>query len=181
MPHAHLQHLLNLCDPCPVLPCHPTPEHTHTHTHLQGRNLEYDGLPVNSALSMGVHESQSLLWERMVGLGRPFASYLLPLVRETFPQVRARAGAGGVGRRGRPGSALAVAAADAMASRPGPPGRAPLAVRPLPRAGLCRPAQLAGRHPGLPDARGRPRVCRSRRTKLGRICTGRSTSCGTRP
>ncbi|GFR49967.1 hypothetical protein Agub_g12106, partial [Astrephomene gubernaculifera] len=42
-------------------------------------------LPVSSALSMGVHESQSLLWERMVGLGRPFATYLLPLLRERFP------------------------------------------------------------------------------------------------
>lgn len=41
----------------------------------QGRNLgkEWEGLPVNSALSMGIHESQSLFWERMVsscrGLG----------------------------------------------------------------------------------------------------------------
>jgi Zn-dependent M32 family carboxypeptidase len=33
---------------------------------------------VNNSLSMGVHESQSLLWERMVALGRPFAEYLLP-------------------------------------------------------------------------------------------------------
>lgn len=34
----------------------------------QGRNLgpEWEGLPVNSALSMGIHESQSLFWERMV-------------------------------------------------------------------------------------------------------------------
>ncbi len=38
----------------------------------QGRNLAYDGLPVNSAMSMGVHESQSLLWERMVALSKPF-------------------------------------------------------------------------------------------------------------
>jgi carboxypeptidase Taq len=53
----------------------------------QGRNLEYDGLPVNQALGMGVHESQSLLWERMVGLSRPFAAYLLPLMREYFPQL----------------------------------------------------------------------------------------------
>eukprot|EP00198_Chlamydomonas_reinhardtii_P010261 XP_001699598.1 predicted protein [Chlamydomonas reinhardtii] len=45
----------------------------------------YDGLPVNSALSMGVHESQSLLWERMVGLSKPFAAYLLPLLKERFP------------------------------------------------------------------------------------------------
>ncbi|KAL4858840.1 Thermostable carboxypeptidase 1 [Chlorella vulgaris] len=55
----------------------------------QGRNLEYDGLPVNQALSMGVHESQSLLWERMVALGRPFAAYLLPLMREYFPSLPA--------------------------------------------------------------------------------------------
>ncbi|GLC44578.1 hypothetical protein PLESTM_001617300 [Pleodorina starrii] len=52
----------------------------------QGRNLSYDGLPVNSALSMGVHESQSLLWERMVGLSQPFAEYLLPLLKERFPE-----------------------------------------------------------------------------------------------
>ena len=36
---------------------------------------------------MGVHESQSLLWERMVGLSKPFAAYLLPIIREYFPQV----------------------------------------------------------------------------------------------
>lgn len=32
----------------------------------QGRNSKYDDLPVSRALSMGVHESQSLLWERMI-------------------------------------------------------------------------------------------------------------------
>lgn len=51
----------------------------------QGRNLDYDGLPVNRALSMGVHESQSLLWERMVGLSPHFAAYVLPKIREAFP------------------------------------------------------------------------------------------------
>ena len=45
----------------------------------------YEGLPVSSALSMAAHESQSLLWERCVGLSRPFAAYLLPRLRETFP------------------------------------------------------------------------------------------------
>ena len=44
------------------------------------------------ALGMGVHESQSLLWERLVGLGRPFSAYLLPLMKEYFPQVRVSAG-----------------------------------------------------------------------------------------
>ena len=39
---------------------------------------------------MAVHESQSLLWERMVGQGRPFAQFLLPKLQEAFPQVSAR-------------------------------------------------------------------------------------------
>jgi len=51
----------------------------------QGRNLEFDGLPVNSAAGMAVHESQSLLWERQVALSRPFSSYLLPKLRAAFP------------------------------------------------------------------------------------------------
>ncbi len=34
---------------------------------------------------MGIHESQSLLWERMVGLSLPFCTYLLPKLREAFP------------------------------------------------------------------------------------------------
>eukprot|EP00199_Chlamydomonas_sp_CCMP681_P000758 CAMPEP_0119102174 /NCGR_PEP_ID=MMETSP1180-20130426/1012_1 /TAXON_ID=3052 ORGANISM="Chlamydomonas cf sp, Strain CCMP681" /NCGR_SAMPLE_ID=MMETSP1180 /ASSEMBLY_ACC=CAM_ASM_000741 /LENGTH=520 /DNA_ID=CAMNT_0007086417 /DNA_START=67 /DNA_END=1629 /DNA_ORIENTATION=+ len=51
----------------------------------QGRNLKYDGLPVNAAMSMGVHESQSLMWERMVGLSKPFATYLLPKLQAAFP------------------------------------------------------------------------------------------------
>ena len=58
-----------------------------THAVLQGRNLEYDGLPVNQALSLGVHESQSLLWERMVALSKPFAHYLLPKIQEHFPDL----------------------------------------------------------------------------------------------
>ena len=54
---------------------------------MQGRNLEHDGLPVNEALSMGVHESQSLLWERMVALSQPFAHYLLPKLQQHFPDL----------------------------------------------------------------------------------------------
>jgi len=54
----------------------------------QGRNLaeEWDGLCVNEAMSMGIHESQSLLWERAVALQRPFQSYLLKKLKETFPE-----------------------------------------------------------------------------------------------
>lgn len=52
----------------------------------QGRNLdeEWKDLPVSLAMSMGVHESQSLLWERMVALSRPFQTYLLPKIQSFF-------------------------------------------------------------------------------------------------
>lgn len=52
----------------------------------QGRNPEYDGLPTSAALSLGVHESQSLLWERMVALTPAFCRYLLPKVQAAFPE-----------------------------------------------------------------------------------------------
>ena len=54
----------------------------------QGRNPAHYGLPVSDALSMGIHESQSLLWERMVGQGLPFWTFLTPLIHETFPQTK---------------------------------------------------------------------------------------------
>jgi len=42
-------------------------------------------MPANKAMSMGVHESQSLLWERMVALSRPFQDYLLTKLTAFFP------------------------------------------------------------------------------------------------
>lgn len=46
------------------------------------QNVGDSGLPVDSALSMGMHESQSLFWERHVGLSRAFWEYATPLVKE---------------------------------------------------------------------------------------------------
>ena len=46
-----------------------------------GDNL---GMPVSEALSMGIHESQSLLFERMVGQSSEFWTYLQPLVAKSF-------------------------------------------------------------------------------------------------
>lgn len=43
------------------------------------------GLPIAAALSMGAHESQSLLWERHVGLSLPFARWLAPRLGAAFP------------------------------------------------------------------------------------------------
>jgi carboxypeptidase Taq len=41
-------------------------------------------MPIGHADSLAVHESQSRLWENMVGRGRPFASVLTPWVGELF-------------------------------------------------------------------------------------------------
>lgn len=56
----------------------------------QGRACDTagDGLPVSKALSMGTHESQSLLWERMVLQSRAFWEYAAPLFHEAFPHTR---------------------------------------------------------------------------------------------
>jgi carboxypeptidase Taq len=51
----------------------------------QGRMPEGRDLPVSETLSMGIHESQSLFWERMIAQGRAFLSHYLPLFTETFP------------------------------------------------------------------------------------------------
>ncbi|KAF9908747.1 hypothetical protein EC991_009557 [Linnemannia zychae] len=55
----------------------------------QGRNKKHIDYPVSMALSLGIHESQSLLWERMVGLNKPFWNYALPLLKEKFPENEA--------------------------------------------------------------------------------------------
>jgi len=54
----------------------------------QGRNSAYADLPVSRALSMGVHESQSLLWERMVFLNRAFWDYATPIFHKHFPHTK---------------------------------------------------------------------------------------------
>ncbi len=42
--------------------------------------------PLGEGVSLGVHESQSRLWENVVGRGRPFAGYLHGRLAEAFPQ-----------------------------------------------------------------------------------------------
>ncbi len=51
----------------------------------QGRMQDWPDLPVSESLTMGVHESQSLFWERMIAQGRPFLTHYLPLIADTFP------------------------------------------------------------------------------------------------
>jgi carboxypeptidase Taq len=52
----------------------------------QGIPPEWRGLPVGRVPSLGMHESQSRLWENQVGRSRPFTDYLLPQLKERFPE-----------------------------------------------------------------------------------------------
>jgi carboxypeptidase Taq len=55
----------------------------------QGSPAELDRTPLRGGASMGVHESQSRLWENLVGRSRPFWQHFFPLLRETFPEALA--------------------------------------------------------------------------------------------
>ncbi|HMP61013.1 MAG TPA: carboxypeptidase M32 [Gemmatales bacterium] len=55
----------------------------------QNLPVEHAGLPLGTACSLGVHESQSRLWENFIGRSRPFWSWLFPFVQGLFPQALA--------------------------------------------------------------------------------------------
>jgi carboxypeptidase Taq len=50
----------------------------------QGVAAALDGTPLGSGTSVGVHESQSRLWENVVGRGRTFWEHFYPILRDTF-------------------------------------------------------------------------------------------------
>jgi carboxypeptidase Taq len=51
----------------------------------QGIRMELDGTPLAGGTSAGVHESQSRLWENLVGRSRGFWEFFYPQLQETFP------------------------------------------------------------------------------------------------
>ncbi|MFZ4580223.1 MAG: carboxypeptidase M32 [Myxococcota bacterium] len=51
----------------------------------QGRDASVGDQPVSRARSMGIHESQSLLWEKQVGQGRSFWTWHFPKLQEAYP------------------------------------------------------------------------------------------------
>ncbi len=53
----------------------------------QGLNPEHFGTPMGSAVSLGIHESQSRLWENQVGRSRAFWEYFFPQARKAFAQA----------------------------------------------------------------------------------------------
>ncbi len=53
----------------------------------QGLNPEHHGQPVGDAVSLGIHESQSRLWENHVGRSRSFWEKWQPVAAEHFPNI----------------------------------------------------------------------------------------------
>ncbi|MBI5210833.1 MAG: carboxypeptidase M32 [Elusimicrobia bacterium] len=53
----------------------------------QGLPKERFGTPMGSAVSLGIHESQSRLWENFVGRGRPFWTHFYPVAAKSFPEA----------------------------------------------------------------------------------------------
>ncbi len=59
----------------------------------QGIAAELEGTPLGSHVSLGVHESQSRLWENLVGRSRGFWQFAFPLLQRSFPEALAGADA----------------------------------------------------------------------------------------
>ncbi len=53
----------------------------------QGLRPDWFGLPPGTYNSLGIHESQSRMWENLVGRSRAFWQYFLPSAQEAFPQA----------------------------------------------------------------------------------------------
>ena len=51
----------------------------------QGLPAEHYGLPLGEAVSLGIHESQSRMWENMVGRSRAFWEHFFPEAQRRFP------------------------------------------------------------------------------------------------
>jgi len=53
----------------------------------QGLPSEHFGTPLSEAISLGVHESQSRLWENNIGRGIPFWKYFYPKLQKKFSKL----------------------------------------------------------------------------------------------
>lgn len=55
----------------------------------QGLPAEQFGLPAGHSISLGIHESQSRMWENLVGLSRPFWDHFYKPLQQAFPAALA--------------------------------------------------------------------------------------------
>ena len=53
----------------------------------QGIDPAYSRTPISGGASLGVHESQSRLWENIVGRSMPFWSHFYPRLQKVFPEA----------------------------------------------------------------------------------------------
>ncbi|RMF86122.1 MAG: carboxypeptidase M32 [Planctomycetota bacterium] len=53
----------------------------------QGLLVEHAGTPMGMAVSLGIHESQSRLWENQVGRSRPFWEHFFGALQQQFPSL----------------------------------------------------------------------------------------------
>lgn len=51
----------------------------------QGSNPAYERTPLAGGTSLAIHESQSRMWENMVGRSLPFWEHFFPALKKTFP------------------------------------------------------------------------------------------------
>ncbi len=51
----------------------------------QGVSMEFEGTPLATGTSSGVHESQSRLWENIVGRSKGFWKFFYPRLQQVFP------------------------------------------------------------------------------------------------
>jgi carboxypeptidase Taq len=52
----------------------------------QGLKSEHWGAPLGDSVSLGIHESQSRMWENLVGRSRPFWRHFFPRAQQMFPE-----------------------------------------------------------------------------------------------
>jgi len=53
----------------------------------QGYPTEYDSTPLSSSASLGIHESQSRMWENLVGRSRAYCEHAFPKIQAAFPEA----------------------------------------------------------------------------------------------
>ncbi|MGA4923522.1 carboxypeptidase M32, partial [Bacillus subtilis] len=52
----------------------------------QGLPFEHFGTPLADSISLGIHESQSRMWENIIGKSKTFWKHFYPKLQKEFPK-----------------------------------------------------------------------------------------------
>ncbi|MAE64593.1 MAG: carboxypeptidase M32 [Phycisphaeraceae bacterium] len=77
-------------EPNPIEPLFSTMHETGHGLYEQGLPPEHLGTPLGGSISLGIHESQSRMWENFVGRSRAFWAWCLPQFQEHFGSAAVR-------------------------------------------------------------------------------------------